>query len=150
MDKRSASICVLVCVLVISLPLAITSTIMGALHPGSCDNTDIMGLNISQYLLGLGISSLIFIVALVLCLALGFLNVAPACMAIAGLVVTILTAVFGFIWFIVGAIILFRGNIACISAGSTSVIYALVMWCISAVSIVKSCLFGTHQKSTSA
>jgi hypothetical protein len=110
--------------------LGIACIVLGALHPGKCDVTDIMGLNISKYLLGLGIASVVTAVSLVICticLMRGHLSA-----AVPILIISILNVVFGLSWFIVGAIILFRSNLTCIRTGSSHVIFALVLWCISA------------------
>ena len=110
---------------------------MGVYHPGKCDITDKMGLNVSQYLLGLGISSIAASVLIILCyitiLSSISRNEEPKCSLVLILFVTILSALFGFAWFIVGAVILFRSNVDCIHQGSATVIYALVLWCLSAL-----------------
>ena len=148
MSNKVAIIVSLVCLVLLTLPLAITSIVLGSTSPGSCDYTDKMGLNVGQYLLGLGISSLIACVILIMC------NVAILCevtvAAIAMTALSILTVLFGLAWFIIGAIILFRGNIDCIKNGSSHVIYALVLWCISALQCFTDCCSTKHHSNNDA
>jgi hypothetical protein len=142
----------LICVLIITLPLAITSTVLGAIHPGSCDYTDAMGLNAAQWLLGLGISSIIVIVILGACFGIILFEM-ESCILFGGIgvmVITVLNILFGIAWFVVGGIILFRGDIECIRNGSSHVIYALVLWCISALFTVWECLKNKKQASNDA
>ena len=122
-----------------ALPLAITSVVLGAQQPGSCDIKDRMGLDVGDYLLGSGISGIVVCVLLSFMYILVLLDVSPYVAGGGALVVTVLSALFGLAWFIVGAIILYRGNIECIKEGSTHVIYALVMWCLSALSLLHNC-----------
>lgn len=117
------------------LPLSIASIVLGATHPGTCDMTDVMGLNVGQYLLGLGIASLILSSMLLILFTTLACCPTGAAASIPMIILIVLNGLFGFAWFIVGAVILFRGNIDCIKAGSTHVIYALVLWCISALQI---------------
>lgn len=154
--------CLLVMVAIFVLPLSIASIVVGAIqyhtchnmtiiYPNlsmnntnpivnivcTCDYTDVMGLNVSQYLLGLGIPSLIFACVLVICLSMVVICESPLS-SIPIFVIAILNGVFGTIWFIIGAVILFRSNIQCIQTGCVHVIFALVLWCLSALATLKS------------
>lgn len=127
------------CLVFVSLPLAITSIILGATTPGNCDYTDVMGLDVGQYLLGLGISSITVTIVLILLIAsflLDMKNIGIVCIT---LCVSVLSVFFGLCWFIIGAVILFRGNIECINSGSSHVIYALVLWSVSAFNLLLNC-----------
>lgn len=130
----------LVVTLIFALPLAITSTVLGSIHSGICDHTDSMGLNVAHYLIGLGITNLSICVLLIfsiICIMFGL------CMSVCISIVAItyvFDALFGLSWFIVGGIVLFRSNVDCINQESSHVIYALVLWCISALFIVRACL----------
>ncbi|AUL77503.3 putative ORFan [Tupanvirus deep ocean] len=139
MKTSALVICMIVFTALIILPLGITSIVLGSISPGECDYEDKMGLDVSQYLLGLGISSVITCVLLIMFYL--FL-LCEACMPVAAfgiMIISVLNALFGLAWFIVGAVILFRGNLDCIRDGSSHVIYALVLWCISAFQILKDC-----------
>ena len=137
-------------VLIFALPLAITSTVLGAQKPGSCDLEDSMGLDVGDYLLGSGISGIVVCVLLSFMYLLAIFDVSPFVAGAGVLAITVASALFGLAWFIVGAVILYRGNIECIREGSTHVIYALVMWCLSALSLVKNCCdLGSHKKDRS-
>jgi hypothetical protein len=111
--------------------LAIPTIIMGAISPGNCDNTDKMGINVSQYLLGSGISFLIINLSIAVIFIVSFFG---DVIFLIFFIPFILFAysLFSFSWFIVGAVILFRSNIECINSASAHVIYALVLWCINA------------------
>jgi hypothetical protein len=133
-----------ICTLIISLPLAITNTILGAIHPGECDYTDSIGLNAAQWLLGLGISSIVTSVILIVCFTVVLLKI-KYCVPIGvlgSLIITIFNILFGTIWFVIGTVVLLHGNIECIRNGSSHVIYALVLLCISALQIAMECLKG--------
>jgi|SRR5579872_736129 len=130
----------IICYGVIVFPMSIVSMVMGSIHPGTCDVTDVMGLNVANYVLGLGIASLVMSVSILIVLIL------MACSPIAGtiaavplIVLKVLNIVFGLIWFIIGGIILYRSNIDCIKMGSAIVIYAVVLWCIAALQMFMEC-----------
>lgn len=126
----------------ISLSLSITTTIIGSLRIGNCDRLDMMGLYVSDYLLGLGISGIISaVIQIILCILMlrAILRSKEAlykCFMILCTAFNIILLIFNISWFIVGGIILFRSNIECIRSSSVSVIYALVVWCIEALSIL--------------
>ena len=116
--------------------MGIASIVIGAKKPGSCDYEDEMGLDVGQYLIGSGIASIIIsfiLFSIQLSMLMG--NISKSLFA-SSTFFSILSAIFGTAWFIVGAIILFRGNIDCIREGSAHVIYALVIWCLSALGIL--------------
>lgn len=127
------------------LPLGIVSIVMGAVHPGTCDIKDIMGLNVSQYLLGLGISGVIcsiIISILLIVFMVGVLLDSTTLTTIASIqliIFNIVILLFTIGWSTVGGVILFRTNIDCINSVSIHVIYALVLWCLSIVSMINIC-----------
>jgi hypothetical protein len=131
----------IVCYGIIVFPLSIASIVLGTTHPGTCDVTDVMGLNVSQYLLGLGIASLVMSVSILIVLILMACSpTAGAIAAIPLIIMKVLNILFGLAWFIVGGVILYRSNINCIHVGSVHVIYALVLWCISACQMLMECV----------
>jgi hypothetical protein len=148
MESKALIITTIVCIAIIGFPLAIANIVLGAIAPGSCDYKDIMGLDVAQYLLGLGIASLIICVLMILFSSMSLCKSTLPVGSIGMAVISILNAIFGTAWFIVGAIILFRSNIDCIHNTSAHVIYALVLWCISAVQIIQSCC--TSKPSTNS
>lgn len=138
---RSIAITSLICILIFVLPLAFINIVLGIFHPGKCDYTDILGFNVAQYLLGLGISNLIISFALIILYTM-FIYKIKSCtnfMRISLIVIIITNNLFGMAWFIIGGIILFRGNLECIRNGSSLIIYALVIWCISALNTIYIC-----------
>lgn len=137
-SKKTINIAILLCLAVCLLPLGITSIVLGILKPGPCDYVDKMDLDVARYLLGLGISTIAVTIIIIVLLALILFEYAIKKVTIALIVVNIIAILFGIAWFIVGAIILFRSNIECIKVGSSHVIYALVLWCLSAISIFYS------------
>ena len=135
-DKLCIIICVAVCFVVVSLPLGITSIVLATKDTQYCDYVDQMGLDVKQYLLGAGIVS-VTITSIIVCFLFTFM--CSEKLPMIGIVVTaIVNTIFGLIWFIIGGVILFRSNLDCMTEGSVPVIYALVLWCISAA----SCFIG--------
>ncbi|XWV25708.1 putative orfan [Tupanvirus soda lake] len=119
---------------IILLAFSIVTIIMGALSPGSCDHFDKIGINVSDYILGAGISS--FVVNLIMTftftmILLGIINSIP----IIVIVLLTLYSIFSFVWFIIGGVVLFRSNIECIKEESPAVIFALILWCINGLHI---------------
>jgi len=134
--KLCLIICVAVCFIVVSLPLGITSIVLATKDTQYCDYVDQMGLDVKQYLLGAGIVS-VTITSIIVCFLFTF--VCSEKLPMIGIAVAaIVNTIFGLIWFIIGGVILFRSNLDCMTEGSVPVIYALVLWCISAA----SCFIG--------
>lgn len=129
MANKLARICICICLLVVLLPLAIACIVMSQ-KDTDCDNVDSMGLDTRDYLLGLGITGIID--SVVLSITFFFLEVDGA--VICGFFIFAMLYFFNIAWFIIGAIILFNSNIECIQEDSTVVVFALAMWCITAVS----------------
>lgn len=119
----------------IYLLFAITNVILGIVNSSKCNFTDEMGLDVADYLLGIGIYGLVNSVFLLIsfCSKLTKIRV----------LIIILDSLFGFIWFILGSIILFRSNIVCIQNKTGLVIYALILWCLSALEIL-TCVCNTR------
>jgi hypothetical protein len=99
-----------------------------------CNYKDPMSLDIGDWLLINGVSQLVLTIT-----PLTFLIRIDIGLCMTAISMT-LYILFGFVWFIIGAIILFRSNIDCINTSSdddrTMAIYALVMWCYSALIIL--------------
>lgn len=132
-SKTCWTICGVVCFLVIALPLGITSIVLSQVEKDQCDYKDQLGLDIKHYLLGSGIAS---VCTACLIAIFGLLSLRMDEMAMVPIIITVvINALFGIAWFVIGAIILFRSNIQCITEGSVPVVYALVLWCISASSM---------------
>ena len=142
MTAGKIMICVYACFLFLCLPLAITEIVLGQMDT-TCDITDRMGLNARDYLLGMGISNLILCFIIIFPI-IGILVNSPL-FAIIGTILIFIVMLFNSAWFIVGAIILFRSNINCINEGAAIVIFALIMWCLSALQIVYSFFNGEKQ-----
>lgn len=130
--------------------MGIASIVLGAIKPGDCDYNDKMGLDVGEYLIGLGVASIVMSLTLAFLLSLMICGYDTATVGIIIIVVAVINALFGLAWFIVGAVILFRGNIDCIRDGSSHVIFALVLWCLSAFSLVKQCCIVTKQADSDA
>ena len=123
-----------------ALPLAITNFAFGITDHVPCDTEDTMGLDVGDYLVGSGISGIAICALLSFMYILILLDISPNIASGRAIMVTNLySALFAFVWFIVGAIILFKGNIECIKDSSTHVIYALEMWCISVLCMAMNC-----------
>lgn len=133
----TATFALFICTAIFICPLAIICIVLGAVHPSLCDHTDIMGLNTSGYLLGLGITSLVTSLALVILhITKRRINnpLLDTCIAY----INGFNALFGTIWCIIGGVILYRSNVDCINVGSVQVVWGLVMWCLSVLHICSS------------
>jgi hypothetical protein len=119
-----------ICNIIYLLAFGITNVVLSQ-QMAACDNTDLMGLNVSQYLLGLGILNLISVFCNFL-MIIAILRDSQICQLIM-LIIVVFGGLVYFSWFIIGAIILFRSNISCIQHGIPMIIYALVMWCLIAL-----------------
>jgi len=137
------------------LPLAIISIVL-AISSKSCDYEDVMKLNVAHYLLGYGISSIIlwvFFVAsfFVMTYKNESTNYNYNYIGVIGIrILSVVNALFGLAWFIVGAIILFRSNIDCIRNESAHVVFALVVWILSVIQICMSCVISKLKKNDSS
>lgn len=163
MKKTAIIITTIVCLGIMTLPLAIAMTVIGAMQRDTCHNNGVnvtlnsnfctcdvtdplTHLNVSQYLLGLGISNLIFVVTLMITLGVS-LCLESFALFVPMIVIGILAGLFGTAWFVVGGITLFNSNLQCISLVVAHVIFALVMWCLSALHIVQNCCnISIHKK----
>lgn len=139
--RKIALICLIVCTIIVVLPLSIATIVIGAVAPGPCDHVDIMGLDVSQYLLGLGIASLVSCAVMIVSYILLMFesDIVAGVGGIILIIISVVNVLFGIAWFIVGGVVLFRGNIDCIRNSSMHVVYALVLWCLSAFHFLKNC-----------
>lgn len=137
-------VCKLSIMVIFFIPLSILTIIFGALRPGSCDYTDNMAkINVSQYLLGLGISSLvtglvmIFLYSHAIWKESNPFNLFDPSIINKDLtywlwiLCAIVSTIFGLLWVVVGAVVLFRSNVDCIRNGSLHIMYGLVIWLVS-------------------
>lgn len=120
---------------IITFTFGIISIIIGIVSPGTCNVTDRMGLNVSQFLIGSGISSVCFVIT-ILCLTYLIIYRRKLWIISIVLVLSILYVLFTLSWFIVGGIILFRSNVPCIQAKSPTVIFGLVIWCFQVFNFI--------------
>lgn len=127
----SSTLCLITVFTIIILPISITQLVLSQ-QETSCDYVDPMNLDTRDYLLGLGLTSLLSYGCLVGLTVYNFENKKL-------LSLLVLLCVFDFCWMIVGGVILFRSNTECIVDSSTIVIFSLVMWCLSALSMSKLC-----------
>ena len=98
---------------------------------GGCDNKDsATKLKISDWLLGEGV--LLVVLGGLMFIAVFWTRSGQGDYLVRFIVLC--CALFALAWFIVGAIILFNGNIDCIKNSSGIAIFALVVWCLMAVS----------------
>ena len=132
--------CMVLCTLICVVPIAVANIVMGAISPGDCDYEDKMGMDVSKYLIGGGIASLIAAGVLIFLYMFMIFNITFIFSYVLIIIFSVINVLFGVAWFIIGAVIIFRGNIDCIRDGSAHVIYALVLWCISAWHILMNLL----------
>ncbi len=135
---------------IIFVPLAIVTITLGAISPGDCDIKDMSGLTIANYLLIGGSVSLVvdgFMLLYFLLMWKNIISESNKIVAVCTTILLILYGLFSFSWFIVGAVVLFRSNIECINKNSSHVIYALIIWCISAFNMFYNCCCNIKKKS---
>jgi hypothetical protein len=134
-------ICLSFCLLIFSGSFSIAAIVLGK-QEGVCDNMDPMGLKVADWLLGYGISGIVM-VALLFLTGVGMLT-GNAGAIIVNTILMWLNGLFGFAWFIVGAVILYRSNVDCIHVGVPAVCYAVFLWAWSAFNIC--CGSSTNKK----
>lgn len=127
---------ILICLIICTLPLSITSIVLGAIRPGNCDNKTQFGMDTGQYLIGSGISSIISLLIYIVPFIFLYFTGNEFVGTIVLLVVSIIVILFDIIWFIIGGFVLFQSNIECIKSGSSHVVYCLVLWIMLAVQIL--------------
>lgn len=137
-NKGVFAIILIVFICIFVLPLSIAGIVLDVVRPGSCDYKDAMGLDVSQYLLGLGVANCAL--CLILIPHIIWMFATESKISVISLSVSIIiNAHFGLAWFIVGTVILYRGNIDCIRQASVHVIFVLVLWCLSAIQLLATC-----------
>ena len=129
----------IVCLSLFGIGLGTTSIVLGITKPGDCNHEDKIGLDVSFYLIVVGILIIVTTIISAVLYTIMFREDEIQSWVIFLVYLNILCVGFGITWFIIGSIILFRSNIDCIQEGSVEVIYAIVIWCLSLVQIMVSC-----------
>lgn len=110
-----------------------------------CSDTDEKtGLSLSEWLLAYGINLLALAVAFAVT---AFEQARSAGVAMGVLICGLL---FNMAWFIVGGVVLFRANVDCIRTAASLPIFALVMWSLSAFSLLRACCMQPSSRESSA
>ena len=132
--------------IIIALPLAVISLLLGIFHPGECDYVDETNLTVAKYLLAIGIADLVVLIPLTFYYYLLWKEIVKT---IPGRLACFIIwyGAFIFCWFIIGACVLFRTNRECINKGSSHVIFGLVMWIITLINMVYMCCCSSTPKS---
>jgi len=141
-----AGIATIIVVVGLQLPWAIASIVMGAVHPGKCDVSDSMGINVADWLLGSGVAALVFSIVSGLLAILFFIEIeTESILVYVTLTFQIIFGLAAFLfdvaWIIVGGVILFRSNRNCIDEASAIVVFALVNWILLVIAL---CWHGRH------
>lgn len=139
-------VCALWCILIFALPIPITSVVIGALHKNDeCQYTDSIGLNLSQWLMGAGIGSIISLLSILTLIILTFLS--DSATAFASLfTLIILNSLFNIIYSIIGSVVLFRSNMECLTDGTDLGIMALIVLIFYWLSLIQTCGTNTQSK----
>lgn len=121
------------------IPIIIASTVND-----TCDNTEPVGINSKDFLMGSGIAGLVveFILFASIIMIIFCPDIIRALIGCVLLIVILMYMLFLLAWLIVGAVILFAGNIECINSGSPMVICALVYWCLLCLFFLAQCCGG--------
>ena len=106
-------------------------TILGAHKPMICDDLNLSGMNISVYLLGLGIATLICHTP-IFCVPCFYCNGSPEKMELPKILKFsyVLYISFKYVWLILGGVVLFMFNLPCIIECNSKAIYCVVIWCM--------------------
>ena len=124
------------CLLCLGLPMPIIATVIAVAQSGNmCQNTDAIGLNLSQWLLSSGIVGMASVLALVTLLIMAFCYNSAA-LAIAMTALTIIVSLFNLVYSIIGSIVLFRSNSACLNQGTDLGVCALLVLIFAWISIL--------------
>lgn len=128
---------VFICVLI--FPLSILNILTGVVYPGSCDNVDILGLNVAQHLLILGLICLIYSTLFVVTNILIMLeNDIGKFRSLVFIWIT--CTILSFFWITLGIIILIKSKTKCIEDISTYIyIYVAIFWALTILSLVRDC-----------
>jgi hypothetical protein len=133
---KTTIIVLLIFYLVLALPLGIANVVISQHdYNNDCDHTDKMGLDIKDYLLGMGIAQLAITVLVIIFALISLYS--EKLSAILVFISFVLHALFGLAWFIIGAVVIFRANIDCLHEHSVYAIYALVIWCLCATQLLR-------------
>jgi len=122
--------------LLIWLAIPIIAFILYAKREKYCDPKDKIGLTLSGWLLGVGIAYIVPLGLVILAAILSFVPTLSAVVTFLLGLVAILAPLFWLIWFILGAIVIFRSSMDCIKKKDPMAIFALVVWCLMALSIL--------------
>lgn len=118
------------------LPIPIANLVVGTVNRDhSCLQTDSIGLNLSQWLQGSGISAILVLSSIITLMYFAICN--PLFNSGVMLIVIIINSVFNFIYNILGLVILVRSSQTCVSDGTdlgimaiiTIVLYTIVIYC---------------------
>ena len=122
-----------ICSFLITIPLGIVAIILSQ-RTAECE---LITLNINDYLLGIGISTILN--GLIL-LTRSLFNLFGNPLLTSDLFLMMyITNVFTFVWFILAPIMLFNSNIQCIISSIPIGNYILCLWCIIVFTILFSC-----------
>ncbi len=146
MLTQSAFLSFVILLLLVIVPLAVASIVLSQ-QPSQCDHVDVgVNLSVGQWLLGYGIFSLVSTFSV--CFLLWFFLHTQAIVWFYMLIsISFLASLFGIAWFIVGGVVLFRSNLDCIRSGAPTVVFALAMWCLMALTVVVNVYQGARKSS---
>ena len=119
--------------ILVDFPISLACIIIGSSQVTECNLTDIIGLNITDFLLGFGIYRLISVVVSLLTYykSVGFEQH-----------ITRLIIDFEITWTIIGGVVLFRTNLSCINERSLYGVFGLLIWCYGIINMIFSNLIS--------
>lgn len=138
--NRKTIILLLSFYILFNIPLAAVVIIISIINFDQCDITDIIGLNIRQYLFILGIAeaiiSIIASISLMMMINKYYSITGATLLSIIG----IFGSLFDFIWIIIGLVVLVRSNIKCINELAIHAIFTLVLlFILMILTIIRFC-----------
>ena len=144
--EKSILFCSLACLLIFGLPFLIASIAVSVSDSdNSCQTTDSIGLELHEWLLGAGISGLIITIIMITVIGGLFLSISRDSYvgAISSTLVIFLlslgSSIFSFVYSIIGAVILYRSNIDCLTDATPLGVMTQIVLCLYWLGILYTC-----------
>lgn len=143
-DKILIAIAISTIVIIHTVLIAIGVGILlfGIYFDDGCDVTDPIGINLSGFLIGAGLSWLFLVVSLFM-IYFFFIMQWAIIMLFYILVASLIKILFDFVWLIIGGFVIFRSNLICIEDGYPKATIVLIIWILFVMSALGLCGGGS-------
>jgi hypothetical protein len=129
---------------------AILAIMISGNNSDVCDHVDSeIGSNVRNYLIGFACAYLVtFLLMMLFCICAKYVKCSQTWAELLFSATFFIHTVFTLIWFILGAIVLFRSNIDCLHQHSIYAVYALIIWCLTIVMFLKIKIFVQYVRDS--